>query len=692
MALRKSRFVHLAPVGDGRVLVLHAVNQMRWVVDAELAQIIELFQVPQPLFEQSLGPTLLAALLEREVLTDKTPEAELEALSAELGATHGRDPAAGLDARRRARRSGAEDYWTVTQASSVDSLTTAGRRLDVLLFGDCDVQMEQDFLRQEGRRRGLDLSVAASFPDDIAMAVDRRHDLVLVGALRARHSILDPVDPAGGEAPTTLFLQSARRLIEQLRAVTSAPILIDNLPEPSVQPLGFADSGLMGHRNRFRLANVALSELAADYTEVHVVDVAAALAAHGQALLLDDGQVGFTHFGSPGWLLQRIAAEKAAVHGFAPDLGPLSDQLGGDPYLRERVLAATHLDAIQSVTRHDAKKCVIVDLDGVLWPGVLAETGAPFAWSPEVSSPFSFIGLYFGLHEALLSLKRRGILLACVSKNDEQTVRALWRYEDHYPRERLLTLDDFVTYRINWTDKAENIRAIADELGFAPSAFLFIDDNPVERERIRQTLPEIDLLGEDLPGLRQRLLTDPRLQPPVVTADSLERTAMTRATLARGRSRDGFSDRDAFIASLNIRLECRALAPGDDVTRVAELLQRTTQFTTTGAQIPATELARWLETRAARIFTARAADRFGDHGMVGALAVRDGEIVAFAVSCRALGMDIEHRFLAFAVAAMGEEGVVPRGRIVETERNFPARNVFRDNGFVLQPDGVWRAG
>jgi len=203
MALRKSRFVHLAPVGDGRVLVLHAVNQMRWVVDAELAQIIDLFQVPQPLFEQSLGPTLLAALLEREVLTDKTPEAELEALSAELGATYGRDPAAALDARRRARRSGAEDYWTVTQAASADNLTAPGRRLDLLLFGDCDVQMEQDFLRQEGRRRGLDLSVAASFPDDIAMAVDRRHDLVLVGALRARHSILDPVDPAGGEAPTS---------------------------------------------------------------------------------------------------------------------------------------------------------------------------------------------------------------------------------------------------------------------------------------------------------------------------------------------------------------------------------------------------------------------------------------------------------------------------------------------------------
>ena len=77
---------------------------------------------------------------------------------------------------------------------------------------------------------------------------------------------------------------------------------------------------------------------------------------------------------------------------------------------------------------------MIVDLDGTLWPGVLAETGSPFAWTPEISGPFSFIGLYFGLHEALKSLKKRGVVLACVSKNDEATVRELWKYPDHYPK------------------------------------------------------------------------------------------------------------------------------------------------------------------------------------------------------------------------------------------------------------------
>ena len=122
---------------------------------------------------------------------------------------------------------------------------------------------------------------------------------------------------------------------------------------------------------------------------------------------------------------------------------------------------------------------MIVDLDGTLWPGVLAETGSPFAWTPEISGAFSFIGLYFGLHEALKSLKKRGVVLACVSKNDEATVRELWKYPDHYPKHRLLTPDDFVTWRVNWDDKVGNIRSIAEELGFALDAFLFIDDNAV---------------------------------------------------------------------------------------------------------------------------------------------------------------------------------------------------------------------
>src|SRR6201992_1731569 len=294
-----------------------------------------------------------------------------------------------------------------------------------------------------------------------------------------------------------IYIAQAKNTLVKLREKTSAPILIDNLPEPTVQPLGIAERGRHGHRTRFRMANLALVELAERVPDVYVVEIAPAWAAEGSIPLLDDWQVGFTHMGSPGWRLQRPESEKAAVYGLLPDMKGLIQAVDGDPYRREAAIARTHVDMLMGVLGLGRKKCVIVDLDNTLWPGVLAETGAPFAWEPAISGVFSFVVLYFGLHEALLCLKKRGIVLACVSKNDEAVVRELWKYADHYPRERLLTLDDFVTTRINWNDKVENIQSIAEELGFASDAFVFIDDHPVERDRVRQRLPDVEVWGEN---------------------------------------------------------------------------------------------------------------------------------------------------------------------------------------------------
>ncbi len=266
--------------------------------------------------------------------------------------------------------------------------------------------------------------------------------------------------------------------------------------------------------------------------------------------------------------------------------------LRGDPYGRETVIAEKHIDALVTVMGVGRKKCVILDLDGTLWPGVLAETGSPFAWSPEVSGAFSYIGLYFGLHEALLSLKKRGVVLACVSKNDEATVRELWKYPDHYPRQRLLTPDDFVTWRVNWDDKVGNIRSIAEELGFALDTFLFIDDSPVERDRVRQRLPEVEVWGEDPFSLRRRLLNDPRLQIPVITAEAATRSALVKAQIARQQLRAETVGEAQYIESLRIQCRIERLMPDSTrLERVWELFARTTQFNTTGRKFSSSELA-----------------------------------------------------------------------------------------------------
>ncbi len=692
----QSRFLHLVPLDGGRVLAIHALNQLKLTLDAEAAALVGYFAEPRELPRDLPGLQAAAGgrdadqvlravqtLVEHDVLTSEPPEAELAGIVSRFG----RDPQEMLERYRLKAKEGTETYWSVGRPRGLAELDGHARRLDVVLLGDCDIQMEGEFLRAEAAARGLDLHVAASFPDDLALLAERRHDAVLIGALRARHLIAEQ-EPEPGQPAFPPFIEQAQRQLAAVRARTAAPILIDNLPEPTVEPLGVAERGQNGHRNRFRLANVVLAEVANGFEGVQVVDVASTLALAGSAMLVDDGQVGFTHFGSPGWMLQRPEAEKAAVHGLFPDLGPLVDLVGADPYRREKLVAAAHLDALTTVLAIDQKKCVILDLDGTLWPGVLAETGAPFAWTPEMSGPFSYIGLYFGLHEALLCLKRRGVLLACVSKNDQAVVERLWTYPAAYPHHRLLTKDDFVAWRVNWGDKSENIRSIAEELGFPLSAFLFIDDHPVERDRVAQRLPEVEVWGEEPFDLRRRLLTDPRLQRASITAEASGRTELVKAQLKRQQAAAAAGDDAEYLASLEIERAFERLQPGDAaMDRVQELFQRTTQFNTTGRKFPRAELDA-LAGGEGGVFTLRVKDRFGDHGLVGAAVVEGGEILGLAVSCRVLGMGVEHAFMGDLLGALGDETV--RGRIIDTDRNLPVRNLYRDNGFEAQADGWWR--
>jgi FkbH-like protein len=698
MRLRRSRFVHQLPVGPGRLLLVHAVSHLRLAIDQEVSDVIDYFAQPRDLPADYDGLAALVAydrdtlegciksLVERDILTDMSGEEELAAVSVKLGATHGRDPLELLERYRRELREGSESYWAAGTSHRLSDLKGDKKRIDIVLLGDCDLQMESDFLRREAAQRGIDLRVATTFPDDTRFVSEHKHDAVIIGALRSRHTIT--VDPEQNAAHAG-YIAEASHILEKLRQGTSAPILIDNLPEPTVQPLGLAERGLNGHRMRFRVANVVLANLVESYPDVHVVDVAAALGAIGSERMLDDGLVGFTHMGSPGWLLQRPESEKAAVHGIFPDLAPLARSVGADPYGREAVVARTHLDALSIVLGIDRKKCVIVDLDGTLWPGVLAETGSPFAWDATISGTFSYVGLYFGLHEALLCLKQRGIVLACVSKNDEATVRELWKYPDHYPRKRLLTPDDFVTWRVNWNDKVTNIRSIADEIGFALESFLFIDDHPIERDRVRQRLPEVEVWGEDPFALRRALLNDPRLQLPRITEEAAARTDLVKSQLGRQRFRTETLDENAYVASLHVQCNIERVSCDTKLDRIAELFARTTQFNTTGRKFAVGELKSLLADPNVRIFSMYISDRFGDHGLVGAAVVDHGDIVVLVLSCRVLGLGVEHKFLQHIVAALTSDGQTLRGRIIATSRNIPVRHVYRDNGFVLDQDGVW---
>jgi FkbH-like protein len=145
-----------------------------------------------------------------------------------------------------------------------------------------------------------------------------------------------------------------------------------------------------------------------------------------------------------------------------------------------------------------------------------------------------------------------------------------------------------------------------------------------------------------------------------------------------------------YIASLQIRLEIEALESGSPkLARVEELFQRTTQFNTTGAKFTAGQLASLITSGLGQVYVMTVADRFADHGLVGSIVVMDGEILGLAMSCRVLGMGVEHRFVQHVLADLKGQADEVYGRIVETARNLPVRNIYRDNGFCEEKPGLW---
>jgi FkbH-like protein len=123
---------------------------------------------------------------------------------------------------------------------------------------------------------------------------------------------------------------------------------------------------------------------------------------------------------------------------------------------------------------------------------------------------------------------------------------------------------------------------------------------------------------------------------------------------------------------------------------VVELFQRTTQFNTTGARFSAAELAADVAGPDSAVFVMHVSDRFGDHGLAGAAVVRRGEIAGLAVSCRVLGLGVEHRFLQYIIRELAADHATLTARIVETPRNAPVRHLYKDNGFTLGEDQAWR--
>ncbi|MBD5657608.1 MAG: HAD family hydrolase [Candidatus Eremiobacteraeota bacterium] len=446
------------------------------------------------------------------------------------------------------------------------------------------------------------------------------------------------------------------RVVDVARRFTAwgggKPFVVHSFHSAFTAPLGVVDG--REHRSRTQwLAqlNAGLADELRQLPACYLLDVNDAIAAYGGAL-------------GDNPKLRHLAAMR---------LPPTALAGVANAYAR-------YVAPLKGLTR----KCIVLDLDNTLWGGVVGEDGVRGIRLGSTSPGSEFVEF----QEYLRGLTARGILLAVISKNNpDDALEAIRTHEAMVLREA-----DFSAIRINWESKPDNMRSIAAELNIGLDAFVFVDDNPDERDRMRQLLP--DVLTVDLPRdaalYRSVLERLPQLQTLAVTSDDRARVQNYTAARSRAAAQTNAASIDDYLKSLAIDVRID-VANAAQFARIAQLFAKTNQFNTTTKRYDAAEIARFANDPAFGLWALSSRDRFGDHGLVATALVRRQELVwridSLLMSCRVIGYGIETALLAYVAERARAEGATTlRGEFVATKKNAPAKELFAKHGF--RPQGA----
>jgi FkbH-like protein len=234
-------------------------------------------------------------------------------------------------------------------------------------------------------------------------------------------------------------------------------------------------------------------------------------------------------------------------------------------------------------------KLLVLDLDGTLWGGTVGDDG----WRNLRVGGHDPIGeAYRDFQAALLALSKRGALLGIVSKNDEHiALEALYSHP-----EMILRAECFAGWRINWEDKARNIVDLAEELNLGLDSGVFIDDNPVERDRIRHALPAV--LVPEWPASPASyclaLAAMDCFDAPVVSVEDRHRTVMYMAERERKQSLEEAPGLEQWLAGLGLTMDVELLSE-TNLPRAVQLLNKTNQLNLSTRRLSAREFLAWAE-------------------------------------------------------------------------------------------------
>jgi FkbH-like protein len=535
-----------------------------------------------------------------------------------------------------------------------------GAPVNLLAVGDCLMTELRAFLLARCREEGIHLDMrelyfsasagnGISTQDITRYLQSNRMDVIALSFLTYQGLPLYPallreaenLSASEADNRVTVIVKAIRQFVTDLREFTDAPFLLHNasgLPLsrwrkhlPLLPPLSARSQVLL------ELLNTAIQDLAQHTPNVILVDE--------HAIAVDRG-----HRNSARPIIPRKIAAGAHFH----------------PSHFGQYLAETYTDILRSFRDLRKAKVLFLDFDGTLWDGLMAEGS---------------VNQYHDRQQLLRRLKDGGMLLVAISKNNSSVLR--WS-------EMTLQPTDFALMKVNWNPKVQSIREAADVLDLGLDSFVFIDDNPAERELVRTQVPAVCVLDAHDPYTwhsMERLLCFPNTRE---TEEARVRTEIYRTQAARREALVHAVDYPAMMASLEMTVRF-GKASTAELARVSELIQRTNQFNTTTIRYTKAELRALLHDPLHALYFADVSDKFGNLGIVAIVIVErhDGEVIfdSVVMSCRAMGFGLEQLMLCLVMHS--EAAVRYVGRFIPTDRNSPAATLYAEAGFRQTSETQW---
>jgi FkbH-like protein len=331
------------------------------------------------------------------------------------------------------------------------------------------------------------------------------------------------------------------------------------------------------------------------------------------------------------------------------------------------------------------KKCLVLDLDNTLWGGIIGDDGIDNIGLSNDGPNKAF----YDFQREILKLHERGILLAICSKNSEDI--ALEAIENH--PHMLLKKEHFLSIRINWNNKAQNIQEIASEINIGLDSLVFIDDSPFEREVVSSKLPDVmvpELPTEfsEYPNFIRNLKVFDFL---TLSDDDFSRNDIYKANINREKLKIDAINIEDFYYSLEMELIIGEITESQ-IVRISQMTLKTNQFNLRTKRYNESDVKRFNQSSEHRVYQLTLKDKFGDNGIVGCAIVNitypNAFIDTFILSCRVMGRTVETALLNYIIDDVKKSGCNELvGEYIPTKKNAPCSNFYLNHSFLEKNKG-----